>query len=70
MRFLATEISPHTYVNIMDQYYPAGKVSAEKYPELYRRTAPQEVQAAFDLARAAGLSRFDERWVVAGHGRH
>jgi putative pyruvate formate lyase activating enzyme len=70
MRFLATEISPHTYVNIMDQYYPAGKVSEEKYPELCRRTAPQEVRAAFDLAREAGLSRFDERWLVAGQGRH
>ena len=70
MGFLATEISPHTYVNIMDQYYPTGKVSEEKYPELCRRTAPQEVQAAFDLAREAGLSRFDERWLVAGHGRH
>jgi putative pyruvate formate lyase activating enzyme len=68
MRFLATEISSHTYVNIMDQYYPAGKVSEEKYPELCRRTTSKEVRIAFDLAREAGLSRFDERWLVAERG--
>jgi putative pyruvate formate lyase activating enzyme len=64
MQFLAREISPHTYVNIMDQYYPAGKVNPEKYPELCRRTTTREVHAAFALARNAGLSRFDERWLV------
>lgn len=62
MRFLTTEISPHTYVNIMDQYYPAGKVrSEEKYKEINRRTTSQEVTEAFRLAQEAGLSRFDER---------
>jgi putative pyruvate formate lyase activating enzyme len=61
MRFLARDISPHTYVNIMDQYYPAGKVSTEKYPELGRRTTSREVREAFTLAREAGLYRFDER---------
>jgi putative pyruvate formate lyase activating enzyme len=68
MRFLATEISSHTYVNIMDQYYPAGKISEEKYPELCRRTTSQEVRTAFALAREAGLYRFDERWLVARRG--
>jgi putative pyruvate formate lyase activating enzyme len=47
--------------NIMDQYYPAGKVSTEKYPELGRRTTSREVREAFNLAREAGLYRFDER---------
>jgi putative pyruvate formate lyase activating enzyme len=27
MEFLAKEISPNTYVNIMDQYFPSRKVS-------------------------------------------
>jgi putative pyruvate formate lyase activating enzyme len=27
MEFLAEEISPNTYVNIMDQYFPSGKMS-------------------------------------------
>lgn len=62
MRFLATEISPFTYVNIMDQYYPAGKVKTEeKYKEINRRTTSQEIAEAFRIAREAGLSRFDER---------
>jgi putative pyruvate formate lyase activating enzyme len=61
MRFLARDLSPHTYVNLMDQYDPAGKVSTEKYPELSRRTTSREVREAFTLAREAGLSRFDER---------
>ena len=30
MRFLAEELSPDTYVNIMDQYRPEAKVSAKK----------------------------------------
>jgi putative pyruvate formate lyase activating enzyme len=64
MRFLAEALSPHTYVNIMDQYYPAGKVSAEKYPELCRRTTSQEVHEAFAMAHEAGLYRFDERRLV------
>jgi putative pyruvate formate lyase activating enzyme len=61
MRFLATELSPHTYVNIMDQYRPAGKVNPEKYPELCRHTTSQEIHEAFGIAREAGLYRFDTR---------
>jgi len=61
MRFLAEEISPDTYVNIMDQYYPAGKVTAEKYAEINRRTTSREYKQAVEVARAAGLWRFDER---------
>jgi putative pyruvate formate lyase activating enzyme len=68
MQFLATEISPHTYVNIMEQYYPAGKVTLDKFPELCRRTTAREVQAASALARQAGLSRFDTRWLVSRRG--
>ena len=59
-RFLAKEISPDTYVNIMDQYHPAGKVSALKYSEINRCTRPQEIDQAYALAVAAGLHRFDK----------
>ncbi|GIX49049.1 MAG: radical SAM protein [Candidatus Tectimicrobiota bacterium] len=62
MHFLATEISPDTYVNLMGQYYPAGKVAQGKYPELRRLITPQEMAAAFQVAREAGLHRFDRRW--------
>lgn len=64
MRFLAEEISPHTYVNIMGQYYPAGKVDARHYPELNRRITAAELREAYALARQAGLQRFDERRAI------
>ena len=61
MRFLAREISPNTYVNIMAQYYPAGQVGAEKYAEINRGVTPEEHKEAIRIAREEGLSRFDER---------
>ena len=59
MRFLAEEISPHTYVNIMDQYHPAYR--ADRYPELNRRITREEYEEAMQAARDAGLYRFDQR---------
>jgi len=61
MRFLAEEVSPHTYVNIMDQYYPAGQVGFEKYGEINRRISREEYAEAVMVAKEAGLSRFDVR---------
>ncbi len=65
MRFLAEEISPHTYVNIMSQYYPAGKVDGAHYPELNRRITSTELREAYALAHRAGLQRFDERRAIS-----
>lgn len=59
MRFLATELSPDTYVNIMAQYRPAGKVSAELYSAINRMIAPTEYEAAIRTAYEEGLYRFD-----------
>lgn len=59
VRFLAEEISPHTYVNIMSQYRPAYK--AREFPELARGITTDEFRAAVELAYAAGLHRLDER---------
>ncbi|MDD4169494.1 MAG: hypothetical protein PHD36_04415 [Desulfotomaculaceae bacterium] len=53
--FLAEEVSKTTFINIMDQYYPA--FNASKYPELSRRITRKEFKAAVDTARRAGLSR-------------
>ncbi|MBI2881075.1 MAG: radical SAM protein [Candidatus Tectomicrobia bacterium] len=61
MRFLAREVSPDTYVNLMGQYRPAGKVSAERYSEINRPIDPEEVSEAYRIARQAGLHRFDFR---------
>jgi putative pyruvate formate lyase activating enzyme len=44
MEFLAKEISPNTYVNIMDQYFPSGKVSAKKYQEINRHPHSNELE--------------------------
>lgn len=60
LRFLAEEISPETYVNLMAQYHPAGKVSKEKYPEINRLLSGREYQEAVRMARDFGL-RLDER---------
>jgi putative pyruvate formate lyase activating enzyme len=61
VRFLAAEVSPDTYVNIMAQYHPAAKVNAQKYPEINRRITAGELVGAFRVAREEGLHRFDER---------
>jgi putative pyruvate formate lyase activating enzyme len=58
-RFLAEEISPHTYLNVMAQYRPTYK--AQEYPEINRRPSAEELQDAVDLALSAGLTRLDER---------
>jgi putative pyruvate formate lyase activating enzyme len=61
MRWLAETCSPDTYVNIMAQYRPAGKVRREKYAEINRGVRAEEMEAAYRAAREAGLWRFDER---------
>ncbi|MFQ5672228.1 MAG: radical SAM protein [Nitrospinales bacterium] len=61
MRFLSEEISPHTYVNIMDQYRPAARVDAGRYTEINRRISEDELRQAYQCAREAGLYRFDKR---------
>ncbi|MBI4506541.1 MAG: radical SAM protein [Chloroflexi bacterium] len=61
-RWLASEISPDTYVNVMDQYHPDGAVlRSEKYAELRRLLRPDEHRQALALAGEAGLQRIDER---------
>jgi putative pyruvate formate lyase activating enzyme len=55
MRFIARELSPDSYVNIMDQYRPECR--AYQYPELSRPIGWAEYAEAARLAREAGLSR-------------
>jgi putative pyruvate formate lyase activating enzyme len=59
VKFLSTEISPDTYLNLMDQYRPAYK--AHYFPELNRRVTSQEYKAAVRMAQDAGLYRLDDR---------
>lgn len=63
MGYVGREMSPDTYVNVMDQYYPAWKVRTEaRYEEINRHIFPEELAQAFAFAREAGLWRFDSRW--------
>jgi putative pyruvate formate lyase activating enzyme len=57
MRFLAEEISPDTYVNVMDQYRPAGRVAGGQFVEIDRRIAGSEYRQALETAHSAGLWR-------------
>ena len=61
MGYLSKEISADTYLNIMSQYFPAGKVSQVKYQEINRRPYSQELATVEKIARQCGLHRFDQR---------
>jgi putative pyruvate formate lyase activating enzyme len=61
LEWVATELGPDTYVNLMDQYYPAGKVGAKSYPEINRRLHSREFDEAKNIARELGLNNLDER---------
>jgi putative pyruvate formate lyase activating enzyme len=66
LRWLATEVSPDTYVNLMGQYrpqYQVGDIARDgtpRYADVDRPPAGKEIQRAYDAARDAGLWRFDE----------
>jgi len=65
LRWLAEHISKDTFVNIMGQYRPAYRVGEVMpggklhYQEINRPPTRRELARAFDLARQAGLWRFD-----------
>jgi putative pyruvate formate lyase activating enzyme len=54
-QFLAKEISKNTYLNIMDQYWPAYK--AFQYPQLSRRITNKEYFETINLAKKSGLNK-------------
>lgn len=64
--FLARELSPDTFVNVMAQYHPDHLVGARAangvvlFPEFNRRVTGAGMAEAFNAARAAGLWRFDD----------
>ena len=53
LAFLAEEISPDTYLNLMDQYHPSHR--ADRVPPLDRVTTTDEYLYALELARGYGL---------------
>ncbi len=67
LRFLAEEISVNCYVNIMDQYRPAGR--ADEFTELAAAISAAEYRQAMQRAEQYGLARLDRR-NFAGLLRH
>ena len=61
LEWIVNELGPNTYVNLMNQYYPAGRVHGDRYPELNRRLRADEFHQAVRMAREIGLSRLDVR---------
>lgn len=66
--WLATELSPDTYVNVMPQYRPDNRVGVpgrngeRQFAAIDRPLHPTEVGFAADAAVRAGLWRIDKRW--------
>jgi len=59
LAFLAREISPATYLNLMDQYRPCHR--AGEYPGIDRPTTAQEHLDALQAATRFGMRRLDRR---------
>lgn len=59
LRFIAEELSPDTYVNIMDQYRPCGEAVGRS--DIGRGITAEEYEEALQIARKEGLRRLDER---------
>ncbi|MCK4893192.1 MAG: radical SAM protein [Calditrichia bacterium] len=57
-QFLATEISPNTYLNIMPQYRPAGE--AHRHEEINRPLNYSEFLEALRMAKELGFTRLDK----------
>jgi len=53
MQFIAREISPHTYISLMAQYFPAYQ--AGQFPSLSRRINREEYREALQAFKEEGL---------------
>jgi putative pyruvate formate lyase activating enzyme len=60
LEWIASEIGPNTYVNLMDQYRPAGKVTAQRHTEINRPLSTREFANAYRIAVDLDL-RLDQR---------
>jgi len=61
-RWLADEVSPDTFVNVMGQYRPEHSVRGnDRYEDINRRPRSDEIGEVESAARRSGLWRFDAR---------
>jgi putative pyruvate formate lyase activating enzyme len=71
LRFVADELGPDTYVDLMAQYYPAGLVGKSgrdgdaQFEEINRHLFREEYLEAVEMGRSLGLRRLDARSVGA-----
>jgi len=61
LSWIASELGPNTYINLMDQYHPSGKVNSERYDEINRPLSSSEFLEAGQIATEFGLHRLDVR---------
>lgn len=70
LRWVAEELGPDTYVDLMAQYYPAGLVgradARDPYQEINRHLVRDEYVHAAELADELGLQRLDRRSLSSG----
>jgi len=64
LQWVARELRSDTYVNVISQCLPVGKVSANEHAEINRSITLREFQEALDAAHEAGLRRLDQRAAV------
>ena len=62
LEWIARELGPDTYVNLMDQYHPAGRVTGDRFTEIARRPTSSELLEARQMVERLGL-RLDRRRV-------
>src|SRR2546427_474211 len=60
LEWIAAELGTNTYINLMDQYRPAGKVGGTDYVEINRRTFSSEFLEAKRIAWSLGFHRLDD----------
>lgn len=59
LKWLATDISKNTYINIMEQYRPTYKVPRHlEYSKISRRPTREELWEVISFAKSVGLWRF------------
>jgi putative pyruvate formate lyase activating enzyme len=61
IHWVARELGTDTYVNIIPQYHPAGKISDAQYSEINRCLTHREFRQAIQAGREVGLFRLDLR---------
>jgi putative pyruvate formate lyase activating enzyme len=59
VEWIARELGRDTYVNLMSQYHPAGRVRRGDFPEIDILPSNREFREALQAARNAGLTRLD-----------